>query len=39
VQWWSEPSDEEPAMPFDPRLAAEDWRLVDRVLRDLQPSV
>jgi len=38
VQWWSDSSDE-PAMPFDPMLAAEDLRLVARVLRDLQPSV
>jgi hypothetical protein len=40
VQWWSQPEPEdEPVMPFDPRLAEHDWRLVARVLRDLEPSV
>jgi hypothetical protein len=36
VAWWSGPEDD-PALPFDPRLLAEDWRLVARVLRDLEP--
>jgi len=40
VQSWSQPEPEDAAvMPFDARLVAEDWRLVARVLRDLEPSV
>jgi hypothetical protein len=40
VQWWSQPEPEdEPVLPFDPRLTQHDWRLVARVLRDLEPSV
>lgn len=38
VQWWSDSGDE-PVLPFDPRLTAEGWQLVARVLRDLEPSV
>jgi hypothetical protein len=38
VQWWSEPEDE-PVAPYAPRLIDQDWQLVARVLRDLEPSV
>jgi hypothetical protein len=37
VQQWSLP-EYEPDVPFDPGLVEQDWSLVARVLRDLEPS-
>jgi hypothetical protein len=38
VRSWSRP-DDEPEPPFDARAVEDDWRLVARALRDLEPSV